>query len=212
MNAKRFGVRAILLGLIAAAATALLGSAGTAVAEPEYDGCGDSSAFARTLPQVWPGQSGTYVMGLQRALAREGYPLVGTGWYGSKTLAAVRDFQGKRGINPSGIVGQRTWQSLVGRKPECATRNGGQDFLPSFGVRPGDRDSRHLIELQDHFLLIKLDTQLPMDESYYGPRWQAVVKNFQLANGIRPSGIVGPKTWRALNLVISISGGWSCGC
>lgn len=106
-------MRAVLLGLIGTTLAGVVSLAGPASATAETTACGGaSSAFARTLPQVLPGRSGTYVMGLQKALAVEGYPLVGTGWYGPKTLAVVRDFQAKHGIRNSGIVGPKTWRAL----------------------------------------------------------------------------------------------------
>jgi len=212
MIARRFGLRTVLLGLIVATVTGLVTTAGTAAAEQAAPGCsGTSGAFAKRLPQVRPGQSGTYVMGLQRALANEGYDLVGTGWYGPKTLAAVRDFQARHGIRNSGIVGILTWHALVGKKRACGTLNG-RGPIPSFGLLPGDRDLDRWVALQDRILRVWNNRNLPNTEHFYGPGWQAVVKDFQRANGIKPSGIVGPKTWRALNLVISISGVWSCGC
>jgi murein L,D-transpeptidase YcbB/YkuD len=210
MNARRFGLRAILLGLGGAAFLGTVATTGTAAAEAMPYSCAneDSSEFARTLPQVRPAASGTYVMGLQRALTNEGYPLVGTGWYGPKTLAAVRDFQAKHGIRNSGTVGQQTWQALVGTKSACLTDEG-KPTTPAFGMLPRDRDLNHLATLSFRFQRILPYEAVRLDEEFYGPRWQAVVKNFQRANGIHASGIIGPKTWRALNLVVSISGSWA---
>ncbi|RIJ76627.1 CHAP domain-containing protein [Nakamurella silvestris] len=55
------------------------------------------------------------VIRLQKALARKGYPLTGTGFYGPATAAAVLDFQRKtKGkVSPSGAVGPKTWE-LIG--------------------------------------------------------------------------------------------------
>jgi peptidoglycan hydrolase-like protein with peptidoglycan-binding domain len=212
MFARRFGVRAVLLGLVGPAFIGTVATAGAATAAAESDGCGGASAaFATTLRQVRPGNSGTYVMGLQKALAIEGYPLRGTGYYGSNTLAAVRDFQAKHGIKNSGIVGPKTWQALVGTKPTCATLNGKPD-TPTFGMLPGDRDLSHLDALLIRLYRVYPDEAALVADRSYTPAFQALVKKFQRANGIKASGIVGPKTWRALNLVISISGRWPCGC
>ncbi len=69
---------------------------------------------AATAP-AWPGRQ--FVEGdtardlqcFQKQLGSRGYPLAGTGFYGPATKAAVVDFQQRNGINPSGIVGPKTW-------------------------------------------------------------------------------------------------------
>lgn len=205
MKTRRFGVRTILLGLFATVLTGLGLTAGAGVAsacgEPQHR----SAAFAGTLPQVRFGQSGTVVQGLQLNLKNRGYGLTGTGYYGTRTLAAVQDFQRRNGINPSGIVGSRTWQALVGSMSEAATT---KSHRPDFSVHPGERDRFKVGIVRDH--IGRIYGYWDFDFTWYDPELRRQVQRFQKANGIRASGIVGVKTWAAMTKVISISGGWGC--
>lgn len=58
------------------------------------------------------GQQGPVVKEIQVALARFGYPLKGTGYFGPATDAAVTDFQKRHGMNGDGRVGPRTAAAL----------------------------------------------------------------------------------------------------
>ncbi|WP_436492763.1 peptidoglycan-binding protein [Actinokineospora sp. HUAS TT18] len=199
--------RAPIIGLLTAAA--LFGGMTTGAATAAADTCTASHKFAGTLQQVRPGQHGTYVLGLQLALAREGYGLTGTGFYGPNTKAAVTDFQAKHGIKASGIVGAKTWQALVGVLPACATN---PMPGPKSQILPGDRGDK-VWWLRDALEMIYgYDAVQSLDYWTYDAKTQALVKRFQRATGIKDSGIVGPKTWQALHLVASMKGIWRCGC
>lgn len=54
------------------------------------------------------GASGPLVEAVQKALAQLGYPLKGTGYFGSATDTAVSAFQKRAGLNPDGEVGEKT--------------------------------------------------------------------------------------------------------
>jgi peptidoglycan hydrolase-like protein with peptidoglycan-binding domain len=58
------------------------------------------------------GSKGSDVTELQKLLNNNGYNLAVDGSYGSKTLAAVQDYQKKNGLQVDGIVGTKTWGSL----------------------------------------------------------------------------------------------------
>ncbi len=72
--------------------------------------------------QTWPvlvitvrySNSGHAVRAVQRQLIKHGYSLPVTGYFGSATDAAVRDFQRKNGLYVDGIVGQNAWRTLTG--------------------------------------------------------------------------------------------------
>lgn len=58
------------------------------------------------------GSSGEDVKTLQEYLKNNGYNLSVDGQFGSKTQAAVKDYQKKNGLSVDGIVGTNTWGSL----------------------------------------------------------------------------------------------------
>ncbi len=58
------------------------------------------------------GSSGDDVKKLQQVLNSYGYSLSVDGQFGSKTQAAVKDYQQKNGLSVDGIVGAKTWGSL----------------------------------------------------------------------------------------------------
>ena len=175
---------------------------------------GDTShQFARSLPQVRYGQKGTYVLALQLDLRHRGYKLQGTGYYGPRTLAAVKDYQRKHRIRASGIVGPKTWDSLIGSMPTALTGPQMVRHLPDYQVRPGDRDlrrTRMVYEVVSRTATNYDRVAKAWDGRTYGPAMQQLVKEFQRKVGIKASGIIGPKTWLAYYRVVSATGGWGC--
>ncbi|MGO1050661.1 peptidoglycan-binding protein [Crossiella sp. CA198] len=167
----------------------------------------NSSAYAATLSQVNPGDRGAEVKGMQLRLRELGYGLNGTGLYADNTLAAVKDFQRKHGINDSGIVGSKTWQQLVGVLPKFRTEN----LWPTMPqLNPGERNPDAVLQLQDHLMRIT-DAEVPGGANgVYDAPLATVVKEFQRQAGINDSGIVGVRTWRALGTVVSVRGNWGC--
>ena len=63
------------------------------------------------------GSSGDDVKKLQQALNSYGYSLSVDGQFGSKTQAAVKDYQKKNGLSVDGIVGEKTWGVLIKKVP-----------------------------------------------------------------------------------------------
>lgn len=59
------------------------------------------------------GSRGTAVQYLQLALQRAGFSIALDGIFGARTLDAVRSFQQQNALSPDGIVGKRTWASLM---------------------------------------------------------------------------------------------------
>jgi peptidoglycan hydrolase-like protein with peptidoglycan-binding domain len=172
-----------------------------------------SHTFARSLPQVRPGQHGTYVLALQIELHQRGYKLQGTAYYGSKTLAAVKDYQRRHRIKASGIVGPRTWDSLIGGLSPDQTGPNMLRYVPRFQVLPGDRNqnrTQYLINVVERTAIDYNRVSKAWDGHTYGPAMQQLVKEFQRKNGIKASGIVGPKTWAAYYKVVSATGSWGC--
>ena len=169
-----------------------------------------SDALAASLPQVNKGDRGQYVLALQLALRFEGYTyLRGSGVYADLTLRAVQDFQRKHGIRASGIVGSKTWHALVGKKALSLTTPLGAK--PTFGIQPGERDSHKVNVLYGKLMRVHpYGGRMPYTAGVYTESLQRLVRDFQQRAGIKASGIVGPKTWAALDKVISVSGAWGC--
>lgn len=71
------------------------------------------------------GDSGEDVKYCQELLLKLGYDLGSygaDGKFGAKTQAAVKAFQGSKGLTQDGIVGPRTWQALEEAAPEPGTK------------------------------------------------------------------------------------------
>jgi peptidoglycan hydrolase-like protein with peptidoglycan-binding domain len=208
---KKLIVRAAILAIFTAGISGVTGiaTAGTAMACESHGQRSDQ--LADSLPQVTYGQSGKHVLALQLALHNEGYHLQGTGKYAQNTLAAVKDFQRKNGINDSGIVGSKTWHALVGKLSPSVTGNGGATPA-GFSITPGERNQDKMDTLFNVVQRIYpyVGHGLPNEGAVYGPRTQALVKDFQKRAGIKASGIIGPKTWSAMFEAVSVSGGWGC--
>ena len=63
-------------------------------------------------PEVKLGDKGDLVKELQLRLNKFGYHLIPDGDFGKLTMAAVKDFQRGRGLEPNGLVDQSTWDKL----------------------------------------------------------------------------------------------------
>lgn len=74
-----------------------------------------------TYNQVSYGSRGSDVTELQKLLNKNGYSLDTDGIFGSKTQAAVKDYQKKNGLSVDGIVGKNTWGSLTKANTPSAT-------------------------------------------------------------------------------------------
>lgn len=77
-----------------------------------------TKTVAIVLPELKKGSEGEAVEALQRILSTYGYGLGSKnpfdGSFGSKTDAAVREFQADHGLTVDGIVGAKTWAELLG--------------------------------------------------------------------------------------------------
>lgn len=61
---------------------------------------------------IHQGQTGPDVREVQQALAKLGYPLSGTGYFGNKTATAVEAFQRSRGLDADGDIGTLTARAI----------------------------------------------------------------------------------------------------
>ena len=85
-----------------------------------------------TYKQISYGSQGSEVTELQKLLNQSGnYNLAEDGIFGSKTQAAVKDYQTKNKLAVDGIVGNNTWGALTSVKPSQNTGNTGATQTPS---------------------------------------------------------------------------------
>ena len=103
------------------------------------------------------GSSGEDVKKLQESLNEKGYSLTVDGIFGSKTRAAVEDYQRKNGLNVDGIVGSKTWGSINSKstttttttasKPATSTAAGGNSSTrPEYEKSQAVKDAEAEIE------------------------------------------------------------------
>lgn len=78
-----------------------------------------SAAFA--APAFRMGDQGTEVAEIQGHLVRLGYDVIADGDFGIATVEAVKSFQKSKGMTADGLVGEKTYAALMGRKmPEVS--------------------------------------------------------------------------------------------
>jgi peptidoglycan hydrolase-like protein with peptidoglycan-binding domain len=79
------------------------------------DGVVGPATWHALAPTLRYGSQNSAVKALQTELnTKHGYDLPVTGYFGDMTLNAVIDFQREQGLTPDGIVGDGTWDALIG--------------------------------------------------------------------------------------------------
>lgn len=152
-----------------------------------------SLASAASLLKI--GSKGSEVREVQSRLKELGYFNYEsiTGYYGSITQNAVKEFQADKGISQDGIVGNDTRKHLFGGTSTSESSSSSQVSTPL--LKKGSRGSA-VTQLQ----------QLLKDKGYlkgsvdgiFGNNTYSSVKSFQKDSGLVSDGIVGAKTWAAL--------------
>ena len=140
------------------------------------------AAVVQPWPLVRSGDTEHPVRTLQHLLRAHGKNVAVDGVFGPDTDAAVRAFQGSRGLAVDGIVGPHTWLALI------------------LVVRRGSRGEA-VRGVQEEFQFRNLSgdpSQGLQIDGIFGSQTEAAVRGFQQALGIAVDGVVGPITWRAL--------------
>ncbi|WP_066379052.1 peptidoglycan-binding protein [Anabaena sp. CA = ATCC 33047] len=156
------------------------------------------------------GDSSSQVVSLQQKLQAAGYlQHKPTGYFGSITETAVRNFQKAKGLTPDGIVGPKTlaalesssgWDKIASSSsppttsPDVAQQ---QQSPPTSqrSLRQGDKNDQ-VISLQQQLQAIGYFKQ-PIT-GYFDAATQAAVIKFQQAKRLTIDGIAGPQTFSAL--------------
>ena len=88
--------------------------------------------------QVSYGSKGSSVTELQKLLNQNGYNLSVDGDFGSKTQAAVKDYQQKNNLSVDGIVGANTWGALTKAQSSSgsSSSNATETKAPTFEYKP----------------------------------------------------------------------------
>ncbi|MDP9444842.1 MAG: peptidoglycan-binding protein, partial [Actinomycetota bacterium] len=144
-----------------------------------------------------PGDSGPRVRELQSRLDQIAWyaPDV-TGEYDAVTVAAVRGFQRKRGLDATGEVDEATWRRLLGmtRRPTYPEMHNILTPGPSL-IGPGD-SGVDVRELQARLQQIGwFDAKV---SGFYGDVTAAAVAGFQTKRQIPSTGEVDQRTWNRL--------------
>ncbi|RJQ04075.1 MAG: peptidoglycan-binding protein, partial [Bacillota bacterium] len=161
--------------------------------------CPPGPAQCRVLVTTKPFMSGPDVLAVQEALSAHGFsPGAHDGVYGPRTATAVREFQASRGLPVTGVVCDGLYSTLgVG----CPT-------VPPCPVNPPVSTCRRLF-LDRPFLrgsdvaavqaaLANRGFNPGAVDGVYGPNTFNAVKEFQIAAGLRDSGVVCSLEYRAL--------------
>ncbi len=77
------------------------------------DGVAGPDTWARLVPTLHAGDSGSTVRAVQEQLNAAGAEVTVDGRYGPATTSAVRAFQSKRHLAVDGIAGPDTWAQLL---------------------------------------------------------------------------------------------------
>jgi peptidoglycan hydrolase-like protein with peptidoglycan-binding domain len=114
------------------------------------------------------------VIKVQRLLRHHGFDVAADHIFGPATARAVRAFQEDRGLDADGVVGDQTWPQLI------------------VHLQQGDAGEA-ISALQSSWRFIDHD-------GFFGPKTDALVRDFQKQAQIDVDGIVGPQTWRSLGI------------
>ena len=130
--------------------------------------------MATSYKQVGKGSTGSSVTELQKLLNQNGYSLAEDGVFGSKTLAAVKDYQSKNGLSVDGIAGNQTWGSLTSKNTNSNgannTNQGANDKGFSYDTFTYDDYAQSDAEKQAWDWL---QTQLNSKPGEYKPTWES---------------------------------------
>ena len=167
---------------VAAIATAFaLGWAALGVATPAAAAASCQTYF-KTYNTVRVGTKGTQTKAAQCLIQRAKRQVRADGSFSAADAAQLRQFQRSVGLARTGVVNDPTWIALI-----------------AYGSRPtlsvGDRGG-NVIRLQRALRAAGYTTLV--GTGFFGTKTVSAVKAVQRGNGLKATGVVGPKFWRLL--------------
>ncbi len=153
----------------------------------------------RTIARIEPGQMNVMPDGI----------------YGSQTAAAVRSFQRRMGLNPTGVVDQNTHEQIV-REFERARIETEQAYPIQVTLEPGQvlrRGEGHPAVYVMQSMLTVLSELVssiprPTHSGRLDPQTAESLASFQTYAVLPPTGELDKKTWKELALHFSLAADW----
>ena len=134
------------------------------------------------------------------------------GIYGSQTAAAVRSFQRRQGLNPTGVVDQATHERIV-QDYERAYIEAQKAQPVQITLEPGQvlrrgEQNNHIYLVQSMLTVLHLLDQripAPPHTGVLDPGTAESVAAFQTFAGLPPTGEVDKRTWKDLALYYALA-------
>ena len=134
------------------------------------------------------------------------------GIYGAQTAAAVRSFQRRQGLNPTGVVDQATHERIVQEYERAYTEAQKAQPVqitldPGQVLRRGERNN-HIYLVQSMLTVLHLlDPRIPAPPhtGVLDPATAEAVAAFQTFAGLPPTGEVDKRTWKDLALYYTLT-------
>ncbi|MFD8823687.1 N-acetylmuramoyl-L-alanine amidase [Streptomyces sp. NPDC059605] len=129
------------------------------------------------------GSTGAQVKAVQQLLNEQGQNAGAVdGSFGPTTKSAAIAYQKARGLVADGIVGAKTWTALLSAGPATSLQEG---------------SSGDAVKRLQRSLTAALGSTVAVDGSF-GPATTTAVRSYQTSRGLVADGLVGAKTWAAL--------------
>ena len=153
----------------------------------------------RTIARIEPGQMNVMPDGI----------------YGSQTAAAVRSFQRRMGLNPTGVTDQATHEAIV-REFERAVIEAEQAHPVQVTLEPGQvlrRGDGHPAVYLVQAMLTVIAARVPSviarpPSGRMDPKTSESLASFQTYAGLPPTGELDKRTWKDLALHFALAADW----
>lgn len=191
-SVRKFLVTVVVAGVASVGGTAQLGAASTVSPRRDVAAAGCASYTTTTTLPVGLCDKGALVVDIQRRLNLTGRRINVDGYFGPSTLAAVKEFQFNHYLRVDGLVGPRTYTSMLAYGVSCTTYRH-SNALPLVPCTRGVATAYVQAMLNAVFKAKVVNV-----DGYYGPRTVAAVQRFQWMAWVQVDGRVGQQTLAAL--------------